>query len=184
MLEVTCRRMPRKVGCVCAVFPARDQGTVTQTNHVWLFASMKVNRKKQRTLRDLYSFNYALPLPLPTPPHIAHLQTTQSISTNKGKSRAEPSPRSKAEDAPSNRRATRSGGGQRRTPVNYKLSAYIELGVLDPNNEIAYTEPSSSERKGKRPSTLHKTRKSDAEYDPPLSPSVKAESSKHKEKSE
>jgi SOS-response transcriptional repressor LexA len=54
--------------------------------------------------------------------------------------------------------------------------------VLDSNNEITDTEPSSSERKGKRPSALRKTRKSDAEHDPPLSPSVKAELKKHKEK--
>jgi hypothetical protein len=106
MLEVTCRRMPRKVGCVCLVLPARDQGTVAQTNHVWLFASIKVNRKKQRTLRDLYSFNFAVPLPPPTPPHIAHLQTAESMSTKKGKSRAKPPLIGKAEDAPSNWRAT------------------------------------------------------------------------------
>jgi hypothetical protein len=53
------------------------------------------------------------------------------MSSNKGEPLAEPPPRGKAEDAPSNRRATRSSGGQRRTPVNYKLSAYIELGALD-----------------------------------------------------
>jgi hypothetical protein len=51
---------------------------------------------------------------------------------------------------------------------------HMEFGALNPNNEVAGTEPSSSEKKRKRPSKLRKTRKSDAEYDPLLSPSVKS----------
>jgi hypothetical protein len=58
----------------------------------------------------------------------------------------------------------------------------MELGALDSNDKVANTKSSSSEKKGKRPSALRKTRKSNAEDDPLLSPFVKAESSKHKEK--
>jgi hypothetical protein len=58
----------------------------------------------------------------------------------------------------------------------------MELGALDSNDEVANTELSSREKKGKRPSTLRKTRKPGAECHPPLSPSAKAESSEHKGK--
>jgi hypothetical protein len=51
---------------------------------------------------------------------------------------------------------------------------HMEFGALDLNDEVAGTEPFSSEKKRKRPSMLRKIRKSDAEYDSLLSPSVKS----------